>query len=435
MRLKYRRMLLLLLLTMLFSGCVAKSPDQLYTLPRQPDSYSELQAAIAAAVSGDIVYSAPVSGENRQSVQMQDLDGDGTDEALVFAKGNGELPMKIFVFRKSISGEYSLSSTMESEGTSFDRVSYTQIDGSPGLEIIVGCSISDQLLHSLSVYTFENNMTVKLVSANYTAYTLADLNADGRTDLFVLKARSEPEGFVAELYCYRDGALMREPELELSSCGDLKRMISGYAEPELPAVFVAVQTDDGIMNTDVFTMSGGRFINIAKDTDSTTVTARSYPVYATDIDSDGIMELPDVIALGNDPVHQVIYWYNLGETGKKTVKRLTYHDFSGGFYLILDDVWMSRLQITSESSGSEGTILRFYLMEAVEENLLFALYQSSGPDRKNALASEMRFLIYEQSDICFTAELGSKAEDCGVDRDNLSERFQLIHTDWNTGEM
>ena len=35
-------------------------------------------------------YSAPVSGSNQQSVQLVDLDGDGEEEAIVFARTAGE---------------------------------------------------------------------------------------------------------------------------------------------------------------------------------------------------------------------------------------------------------------------------------------------------------------------------------------------------------
>jgi len=44
-----------------------------------------------------MAYSAPVSGENRQTVQMADLDGDGHSEIIVFAKGSDEDPMKLTV--------------------------------------------------------------------------------------------------------------------------------------------------------------------------------------------------------------------------------------------------------------------------------------------------------------------------------------------------
>ena len=72
--------------TLLLSGCLLKPVDELYTLPRQSDAYYNLQLEIEKVVSGSVQYCAPASGEHRQPLQMQDLDGDGTDEAIVFAR-------------------------------------------------------------------------------------------------------------------------------------------------------------------------------------------------------------------------------------------------------------------------------------------------------------------------------------------------------------
>ena len=75
------------LFCLLLSGCFVKTVDELYTLPRHSDEYDNLQKAIdeVMAASG-CEYCAPVSGSNQQSVQLADLDGDGEEEAIVFAK-------------------------------------------------------------------------------------------------------------------------------------------------------------------------------------------------------------------------------------------------------------------------------------------------------------------------------------------------------------
>ena len=81
-----------LLLSVLLSGCFVQPTDSLYALPRQSDAYYDLQNAIDAALPADAAYSGPLSGPNQQAVQLADLDGDGEDEALVFAKTSGEKP-------------------------------------------------------------------------------------------------------------------------------------------------------------------------------------------------------------------------------------------------------------------------------------------------------------------------------------------------------
>ena len=115
-------------------GCVM-TVDQMYVPPRRSESYRNLQAVMDEYMA-DADYCAPITGENQQTVQMADLNGDGRNEVVVFVKGNDEHPLKILIFRME-NGEYSLMSLIESTGTAFDQVEYVQMDGQPGVELVV----------------------------------------------------------------------------------------------------------------------------------------------------------------------------------------------------------------------------------------------------------------------------------------------------------
>ena len=83
-----------LLLAAVLGGCSMRSADELYALPKQSDAYYDLQKAIDRVMTQNASYSGPLSGSNQQSVQLADLDGDGQDEAIVFARSSGEKPLK-----------------------------------------------------------------------------------------------------------------------------------------------------------------------------------------------------------------------------------------------------------------------------------------------------------------------------------------------------
>ena len=84
LRLWMKRMLLAVLaaaMSLVLSGCFVKTVDELYTLPKHSDEYNRLEQAIDQVMSSqNASYAAPVSGMNQQSVQLADLDGDGTVE-------------------------------------------------------------------------------------------------------------------------------------------------------------------------------------------------------------------------------------------------------------------------------------------------------------------------------------------------------------------
>ena len=67
---------LLIFTSVLLTGCALQTVNEMYALPKRSKEYDSLQSAIDSAMYG-LSYSAPVSGENRQTVQMADLDGDG----------------------------------------------------------------------------------------------------------------------------------------------------------------------------------------------------------------------------------------------------------------------------------------------------------------------------------------------------------------------
>ena len=82
---------------------------------------------------------------------------------------------------------------------------------------------SDQVIQTLGVYSLSDGHIVELMNANYSEYTLADLDGDGNSDIFLIRFDAEQAQGVAELYRFRDGQMAREPEAQLtagcSPCG------------------------------------------------------------------------------------------------------------------------------------------------------------------------------------------------------------------------
>ena len=134
---------------LLLTACNMRTVEDLYCVPKRSEEFTNLQSVMDAAMAG-LEYSSPLSGEHQQTVQMADLDGDGEEEYLLFAKGSAEKPLKILIF--SGDGEsYELLDTIESNGSAFDQVEYIRMNDRPGYELVVGCQVSDQVLRSVSV--------------------------------------------------------------------------------------------------------------------------------------------------------------------------------------------------------------------------------------------------------------------------------------------
>ena len=426
---------------LLLSGCFVKTVDEMYALPQHSDEYYHLQQAIDAVMTGGASYCAPVSGVNQQSVQLADLDGDGEDEAVVFLKRDEVKPLSAYIFDK-VGETYENIAVIEGSGAAFESADYVELDDKPGSEIIIGRRLSDQVLQAMSAYTLVDGRIVELMSANYTEYTVADLDNDGRKDIFVLHFDGETQKGVVELYRYKDGQLEREPEVGMSDgAGSAKRMISGYMAHDVPAVFVASEYGTDSIITDVFAFRGDSFQNITSSDAGTSVqTVRSYYVYANDIDSDGLIELPELVELpridDSAGTYSIIRWYNLGMNGEKRVKLTTYHSFASGWYLTIPDEWDEQITISrsEETSGVRGLVFSEWDAKTRRATPIFTIYAFSGEDRNITAPQSGRFILSEKGDVTYAAELGVSAWAKTLDEQTLKRMFNYIRIDWNSGE-
>ena len=432
-------LLLSCVMALLLAGCGASTVEDMYAPPRRSEAFNELQTAVDRAMV-DMEYAAPVSGENRQTVQMADLDGDGVEEYILFARASSDNPLRILAFRQETDGDCVLFQVIQSAGAAFEQVEYVDVDGEPGCEIVVGRQVSDQLQRTLSVFSFAGGEARQLLSAGYNKYLSCDLNADGLKDLMLLRSgETETDMGHAVLYSYADGALQRSREAELSQQGtSIKRITVGALHGGETAVFVASSVEDRAILTDVFTILDGEFTNISfsREAGNSVQTLRNYYVYGEDLNEDGVMELPFLItmkaAAGDDSGEQhLIRWYSLDIDGREINKLYTYHNYAGGWYLQLDSTWAPRVSVVQE-----GSIYTFYLWDEsyVSAQVLFTIYSLTGSSREEQAVQDGRFRLHSSDAVVYAAELSEAAAEIGLTEDNLINSFRLIHRDWNTGE-
>lgn len=432
------------LLTVLCTGCIGRPADALYALPQQPDEYYELQKAIDQILIQDAAYSGPLTGSNQQAVQLADLDGDKADEAIVFVKTGGAKSLKAYIFDDQGNGGYENTAVIEGDGSAFDAVEYAQLDGEPGLEILVGRQLSEQISQSLGAYAYRNGNLVELMTANYAEFTVADLDGDDCRDVFILRTETDGRTAMAELYRYQNGQMVREPEVSLSAgAKQIKRMVTGYVSDGVPAVFVASTYGQEEIVTDIFACPNGAFRNIAANAETglSAQTVRNYNVYATDIDEDGLVELPSPVALPSmdvaDETYWVIDWFNLQPDGRRTTKVTTYHNYRGGWYLVLPESWYGQLTVSrlDTASDTQGYVFSKWNGRGWAPEEIFTVYALTGKDRLEQAATDGCFLMAEKGETAFAAKFGTCPWAEELTQNDLRAMFHFIQVDWNSGEI
>lgn len=440
-----RKRILLLMATammLLLSGCMFKPVDELYALPQQSQEYYDLQAELEAHLNGGARYSAPESGDNQQSVQMADLTGDGADEVIIFLHTAEEKPLQVYVYTPA-GNTYENLAVLSHSGSSFDRVDYVELNGQPGLEMVVGTRVSDQVLQSLHAYTVDENGGAELLNTNYFKYTLADLDNDGQQDLVTFRSGAAGERGVAELFRYVDGTIHSAGVARMSvplEADVIRRIINGNTQSDLSAVFVACALESGLI-TDVFAMRDGVFTNIAIGPDQTqsAQTLRGAVIYGADLDGDGLIELPSTQKLQKfnqeDPRdYYLVNWYNLDADGRKIANLTTYYNDTDGWYLVIPDTWEGNLLVRygDDESGYAGYGFYLYQTEPSDARLVATVYMFAGTDARTLAESDGRFVLNQKGDLVFSAKLGSAAD---LTEAQLQELFRFIQVQWFTGEM
>ena len=432
---KYGILLSLVVLLALLSGCTVKSVDELYSLPKRSEAYTNLQAEIDRVIHG-LEYSAPISGENQQTVQLADLDGDGTDEYLLFAKGTN---LHIFIFARE-ENQYRLLDRIESAGSAFQQVEYVSMDDRGGVEIVVGRQLTDNLIRSLSVYTLRGGQIEEVLKTTYTKFVCCNLDFDIHRELLLLRpGKTESDNGIAELYNLENGLLERVAQARMSRPAEnIKRIMVSKLYEGIPAVYVASDAGNNALITDVYAMVDGVFTNVTFSNESGTSiqTLRSYYVYAEDFDKDGILELPDLIDVqqpegsAHGQSQHVIRWYNMCIDGSEIDRIYTYHNYSGGWYLQLRNDLAPRTVVIQRGNSYE-----FYLWneELTDVQKFLTIHVLTGTKREEQGTINNRFVIHRTETVVYAAQLEVASGAFGLSREGLINNFHLIVQDWNTG--
>ena len=437
---KKRILLLTLLAALLLSGCAMRTVGEMYTPPKRSEEYKELQAAIDTAMYG-LTFSSPHSGENQQTVQMADLDGDGIEEYLVFAKGASEKPLQMLIFQQDEEGNVRTMDTIGSNGLAFEQVEYVDFDERPGCELVVGIRVSDQVLRSVAVYSFYSGDAELLLMNGYSKFLTCDLDLNGRRELMVFRpGEAETERGMAVLYSSHDGQIERSVETELSeSPSRIRRILPGKLQGDVPAVYVASSANENEIVTDIFALIDGILTNVSfsSEADTSIRTLRNFYVYADDIDDDGVVELPGLItmkpiSLWRDEEQKfLLRWFSLDAEGWEMDKLFTYHNYVGGWYIRLDSSWANRASVDQ----GEGTYTFYVWNESYDRATeLFTLYVFTGAGRDEDVTKDGRFALYRSEGVAYGAKLADAAPEYDLTEEYLKDCFRLILQDWQTGE-
>ena len=387
-----RRLVPALILAMLLSGCAVPTAESMYAIPGRPRGFARLEAAMDAAMAG-LTYAAPTAGEHRQTVQTADLDGDGAEEYLLFAKGNGAEPMRVLIFRAE-NGDYGLWRTLTCPGEEFTKVGYASLDGLPGREILLGMSNAGASGQQVRAYGFSGNAEELLTEFSCEDFTWLDLNGDAQAELLALTEDT------LYLYNWQNGRLRSEQTTPLSASKD-RQILSGSLRDGTPALFLTGLDSQERMVTDVVFMADGvlnRHVQLLGSPKG-----QGTALYPRDLDGDGVEELPELVTVPKRAAGQgFVCWYDLDATGQRRNKDCMYVDPEGRWEILLGRDLIGRV-----TASREGAETAFYLWNPADktETKILTVYAFTGTDREEQAGESNRFVLLRTGGTTYCARL------------------------------
>lgn len=415
-----RRMLAFLLAVFMAfaaSGCMATEVEELYSLPRQSEEYLQLQELIAQRIDQGGEYAAPLSGDYRQSVQLQDLDGDSRAEAIAFLADASHTPT-ICIYRQDGEGQYYLYIIIQGEGSAVSSVEYADLNGDGITEFIVAWQIGGDI-RLLSAYDLSGEEPAELFSADCSGFLVCDLDADGTEEILDLRIEY---GGVSTLvrYSVDENNVVTASRANLSSgITEVRRARESHLADGTKALFVESAYGEDSLITDVFVVGNG-LVNIAMASSGVANTVREMPAYAVDINADRVMEIPESSG-------DALNWYALDAAGRKTLAMTTYHNYEDGWYLVLSDQLVSGLSV-EETSGVAGEKAAVFMGRTGE---LLVIYTLTGENRLDRASAAGRFILRQEETTVYAAELLTDA----VTAEDVINSFNLIYSEWQTGDL
>ena len=368
----------------LLSGCSSIGGDIITQLrpPKAMGEYGEAEEALSAYIAQTLeedgyTLKYPRSGEYRAAFIMEDLDGDGLTEALVFYNVDAD-NAHINLLRQS-GGEWRSVNDLTVHSADIQSVTFGDLDGDGVRELFVCWDMFSNRTYQVSIYTLNSNRVTERFSSACSALAVKDITGDRRDDCLLLHA--DAQNLTASLW-----TLSGTDVIELGRCTldgyvqNLKTVQTVTMDGDRRAVFIDCEKSNDMLVTQLMYWDGGALIAPFYSAASfgNVFTARPAFFPAGDVDEDGAWEWPTCVPLegynSEGMAHTSTDWittfWNWDMTRREPTEKFScvYND-TDRYYLLTDEEFATRF---TTQYDKEGRTLWLYALD--EGDAVFAVH-------------------------------------------------------------
>ena len=205
----------------LLSGCSFPMTEnmqveELLRAPRLSGDYGALQNALNEWLGESAQLKYPMQGDLLSPFLLQDLDGDGEQDAAVLYTTAQTSNVCIAFLQRDDDGVWTVRKSIEGLADTVDDVRLAQLQDGGAVQLVVGY-LASQGDSYLAVYSYEHGEVNAILEQSYEQYLVEDITGGGNEDL-ILMSTLEDGGVQIELLTVdRDGMFQQVAVMGLSA--------------------------------------------------------------------------------------------------------------------------------------------------------------------------------------------------------------------------
>lgn len=296
--------------SLLLTGCSALnfSVEGLVDAPKLTQEQAQIHEALTESVGSNITLKYPRNGDYRSAYVIADIDDEPDDEAIVFYEykdASKDKGMRINILDTDEDGKWHSVKEVHGSGVDIDKVLIAPLGTGSAKKVIVGYQNSSADEKALEIYSYEDDDFKKVGSDTYSVLELLDLDSDSVSDLVAIQktVNAETEKVTAKASVLRleGGEVKRTQTIDmLDNVLNYVKVTKGLLTDGRRALFVDSISSEGNMQTEIVYFRYSTLQNPILQRREKLLPLCTSPAvrgYCTDIDGDGIIEIPSMKAM------------------------------------------------------------------------------------------------------------------------------------------
>lgn len=362
--LKYLKTAAAALVVMLLSGCTfGTSIDTLMAPPKLSLEQEQIYNALTDAAGSSISLKYPKSGKYLSAFIVEDIDGDGGREAVVFYEKNSlaapENTLRINIL-DSDNGKWRSVYDTPADGSEIERVMISRLGENQRINLIIGSSLINRSEKTATIYSYSDGKLERTFSDSYSFIDVTDLDRDENNEFLLLKGSANGNPAAAEAYKLDGEGKYHRYRIELSG-GFTEFDSVGYGEfnEEHTGLYIDAVSAAGFIQTDIIFMNENGLNKIFSDPEESAATLRPSGCSSYDVDSDGVIEIPmQKVAPGYEDAAEgeqlrLTEWMTVRESGKLKSKYISYYSIGDGYAFIFPEKWRNKVTVRRDAINDE----------------------------------------------------------------------------------